>query len=314
MMELWFRFVVGIGMLLLATRYLVEGGVRMGRRFKLSPLIMGVTVVSIGTSLPELTVSLIAALKGDLGLAIGNIVGSNIVNVFMVLGTGVVIGKIRVGTKKTQRSGVIALIATLLFIVSSYVGGEVIKWGWVLLTGAVVVTLLELVLGVKGRKKEDRVIMKAGRMEKLGAAEMVGFCLAFIGVVGGGLITVNTVETVAVVNGWSTTILGLSLTAIATSLPELLATIIAEEEHEEKVALGNVIGSNIYNLLLIGGLIGVIEGVGRMKSMDLLWLLLSAVGLVLILRRYMGKVIPRWVGLALLSLFGVYLVTLGFGV
>jgi len=125
------------------------------------------------------------------------------------------------------------------------------------------------------------------------------------------MMTVGAVEGISLVSGYSTTILGLTLTATVTSLPELLTTIFAQEEHQAKVTIGNIVGSNVYNLLLIGGILMLFSSPMALGTWETVWLGLTTGIFALILHRFSGKSVPRWVGVALFGLLGVYLAMLG---
>lgn len=309
MFEPWIRFLLGLAILLVSTQQLVKLAEKMSRYFRVSPLIVGITVVALGTSLPELVVSVISIIKGDVGLAIGNIIGSNIINVLMVLPVGIFVGKLRIGTTKTQRNAWILLMATLLFYFSQTLNIPKVGVGLSLITLALMISWLEYRLGVLGRDHEDLKQPKALKNEswKAGSLAMIPFLL--LGMVAGGYLVVNAVETISLLSGISTTVLGLTLTAVATSLPELLTTIFSQEDHQEKLTVGNIIGSNLYNLLLIGGVITLFPGTSTISTKEWLWLALTTAVFVWVLRRYRGRRPSRWIGVVLLSLFLAFILS-----
>ncbi|MEK7165796.1 MAG: hypothetical protein AAB874_03245, partial [Patescibacteria group bacterium] len=149
------QFVVGIIILLFSTQKLVELAKNLSRALRISPLIVGITIVAIGTSLPELAVSLVAIIKNDAGLAMGNIIGSNIVNILMVFPVGLFIGKLRIGTTKTQRNALFLLVATAAFYISQFFGSFKPLSGLLLIGMAVIISIVEYTLGVFGRTHED---------------------------------------------------------------------------------------------------------------------------------------------------------------
>lgn len=311
MLELIVGFGLGVGILLVSTQAFVKLAVRIAKGWRLSPLIIGTTLVAMGTSLPELVVSASAILGGDAGLAWGNIVGSNVINVLLVLPVGIMVGKLRVGEVKTQRNVLVVLAATVVFVAvqAGWLSREVS--GLVLLGMAVWVSVEEYRWGLDGRKHEDAVKLNRQDKIRLKAGDVGKLVVAAGGLVAGGIITVNTIKQVAGATGWSTSILGLTLTALATSLPELLATIFSQEEHQDKVTLGDIVGSNIYNLLLIGGVITLLSGTKALTGMEIAWLGASTVIFGGVLHVYSGKVVPRRVAGILLGVLGVYLLSLG---
>lgn len=307
MLELFIQFTIGVGILLFSTRVFVKSAEKISLAFRVSPLVIGATVVAIGTSLPELAVSVIASLKGDVGLALGNIIGSNITNIFLVLPVGILVGKLRIGTTKTQRNVLMLAIVTLVFILMYLWSVPSFIVGKLCLIGAIVVTIFESIWGITGRTKEDVKRYKKIRNVSFRLHDMLIILATFGGIIVGGKIVVASVQELSLLTGLSTTILGLSLSAVATSLPELMTTIFSEEDHEEKLTIGNIMGSNMYNLLLIGGIALTITSWGPIRPRDLLMLIGSTSVFMLVIFLYKGKVIPKYVGLVLLFFFAYYI-------
>jgi len=300
-------FILGALLLSLSTQLFIKLAERISVSLKLSPLIIGLTVVSIGTSLPELTVSTIAALRGDVGLAMGNLIGSNIVNVFLVLGFGILIGKLRVGTTKTQRNIYITSGITGLFLLMYVFGVSGIVAGGILLVIALIVTFDEYVWGVSGRSHEDAKMYAKRKRSRFSLVDVGKLSGALAGVVAGGILTVTSVEQLSVLLGFSTTILGLSITAIVTSLPELLTTIFSQKDHQEKITIGNLIGSNIYNLALIGGIVLLFSSWKIITTYEIIMLTMATLAFTAVIVVHKGKVIPKYLGFLLLGLFIAYI-------
>ncbi|MFH0864439.1 MAG: hypothetical protein V1858_05140 [Candidatus Gottesmanbacteria bacterium] len=303
-------FCVGVIVLLLSTHALVKLTERLSSDLRISPLIIGTTVVALGTSLPELTVSLIASTRHDLGLALGNIIGSNIVNIFMVLPVGILIGKLRIGSTKTQRNALLLLGATVLFVALRILHLPDLFSGLLLIALALFFTIGEYQLGVFGRTHEDAKAFKKHTNGRLTFGGIASIIFAVAGIILGGILVVSSVENISIITDYSTTILGLSLTAIVTSLPELLTTIFAQKEHQEKITVGNIIGSNMYNLLFIGGVITLFSPPMMVPFRNFMWLIAATLCFVFILRRFSGKPVPKGVGLLLLLSLIVYLLSL----
>ena len=293
-------------MLLLSTHAFVKLVIKISQRLKLSPLIIGMTVVAVGTSLPELVVSGTSLIKGDVGLAWGNIIGSNIVNVLLVLPVGIMLGKLRIGTTKTQRNVWVLLGAAAIFAAIQAWGWS----GWILLVLAVAVIIEEYMGGLEGGEHEDAKRFNHLAPKKLGAGDGIGILVTLVVIAVGGVMTVGAVEGISLASGYSTTILGLTLTAVVTSLPELLTTVFAQKEHQAKVTVGNIVGSNIYNLLLIGGILLLFSSPLALGTREVVWLGLTTAIFALILHKFSGKPVPRWVGAGLLGLLVVYLLVL----
>jgi cation:H+ antiporter len=298
-------FILGIVILLVAANEFVTQSSLYSAKLRLSPLIIGTTVVAVGTSFPELVVSSISALKGDAGLALGNIVGSNIINILLVLGIAVLLGKIRVGTTKTQRNTWVMVATTFIFTLFHWMWQPMIS-GLILLSIFIVFIVMEIDWGIKGRVKEDLVKIKS-MFKKPKRANVWLFLFSLLGVVGGGYITVNNAELISAMLGLSTTVFGLTATAITTSLPELIVTIVSERRGEEKIALGNILGSNICNLDLIGGLLFMFPKQINLSSYVWSYFIGSSLITLLIVSQFKGKEIPKWVGVGLLTLLFGYL-------
>ena len=313
MLGILIKFLTGSLILLVSTQFLVNYAKKISLALKISPLIIGLTIVAIGTSLPELSFSLTALIKQDVGLAMGNIVGSNVVNILFVFAVGILIGKLRVGTSKTQRNSMFLLVATVLFVVLQLTQVPAKISGLILISSAVLITLVEYFMGVLGRKNEDKKMF--ANKQKIEINSSVIFVPIFLiaGVIVGSLIAVSAIEEFSILTKISTTIIGLSLTAIVTSLPELLTTIFSQEEHQAKLTMGNILGSNIYNFLLIGGFINLLSGKNGIAMKD--WIIMLAVTgfFLFILNRYSGKNIPKKYGVILLIIFVFYLLNLGWG-
>lgn len=314
MTSLFLSLAFGLVVLLISTEFIVKNAVRLSQALRISPLVIGITVVAIGTSLPELVVSGLSAIVGDTGLAIGNLVGSNVANVLLVLGVAILSGRLRVGTTKTQRSIVVLLGVTMLFVLLHLVDIPFVVSGLILLGLSISVTFLEVAWGAQGRNQEDRHRF-IGRKNNVNVTPgmIAGLSLALIGIVYGGISTVSSIEQLAVASGYSTTVLGLTLVAVATSLPELLVSLVSERNRQEKLALGNIVGSNIYNLLFIGGLVTAsTPPTTSLEIPAMVWLelLVATLMLVFIVRRYRGRVIPKKIGLVLLTLFILYVASI----
>lgn len=303
------KFVIGIVLLLFSTQKLVKLAEKISQVMRISPLVVGATLVAFGTSLPELIVSAISAFRGDIGLAMGNIIGSNIVNILMVFPVGIFSGKLRIGSHKTQQNILIMLGATIIFFISQFVSIPKPTSGLFLICLAALFSIVEYRLGVLGRDHEDSKKLKVTRSQRLGLHIIFFGPLLLLGIIAGGFLVVDSVEMISKLSGISTTILGLTLTAIATSLPELLTTLFSQEDNQEKLTIGNIIGSNIYNLLFIGGIILLFPFQFIVPLKDWIWLIGTSFGFAIILDQYSGKRPSRWIGFWLILLLLTYLAT-----
>lgn len=304
-----FKFCIGLIVLLFSTQKLVVLAEKVSRMIRISPLIVGITIVAIGTSIPELTVSLISILKHDPGLAMGNIVGSNIINILMVLPVGILIGKLRIGTTKTQKNALILLGVTIIFFLAQF--GNTVKTvtGSILIGFSILISYIEYQFGILGRTHEDKKNFTKITKAKIGSNPFIWGLFLILGIIIGGILVVDSVEVISTITGISTTVLGLTLTAVATSLPELLTTIYSQKDHQEKITVGNIIGSNIYNLLLVGGILMLFPSNNMIQTKEWIWLGVTTLGFVALLRYYKGEKPSKIIGLILLIIFFLYILT-----
>lgn len=306
------KFLFGVVILLLSTQIFVKLAVKLSEVFRLSPLIIGLTIMSLGTSLPELAISAISSAGGDTGLATGNIIGSNIINVYLIFGIGILVDQLRIGTTKTQKNIVILLIVTFSFVLLEIVFPFPKLLGVLLVLFYLVFTYMEYRWGIMGRVKEDLAFITSLKKRKVTPDLIVGILISIAGVGVGGLLVVNSMEELAVLSGYSTTLFGLTLTAIATSLPELLTTIQTQKEDEDKMTIGNILGSSLFNLLFIGGVSNILGGSMKLPIVEVMFLLISAILFFGVVSFYKGKDVPKWVGLVLLVMFVIYIYVVSF--
>ena len=300
----------GLVLLVFAGDALVKGAVNLSLRLGIPAAIVGLTVVAFGTSAPELLVSVQAVLDGLPTLALGNVIGSNIANVLLVLGVPALIAAVPVTRDETQRDFVAMILATLLFIGLAFLGPLTWWHGLILLAG-----LTWMLLDGYRRAQAHR----EGREEDLEGAEpgmplwkIIAFLVAgIIGLPLGAHFLVDGASNIALRLGVSEAVIGLTLVAVGTSLPELATTVMAAIRREAGVALGNVIGSNMFNLMGILGvaaLVGPLPLTASMLSVDL-WVMLAA-SLVLGLFVWRSMAIGRGWGLGFLGLYIAYVISL----
>lgn len=304
-----FLFTVGVILLLISVEYLIRLSSRLRVILKISPLIIGCTVMTVGTTLPELAVSTTAVLKGDFGLATGNILGSNIVNIFLIFGLGILLGHIDIGISKTQKNGFLMLLATILYfwLNSTIISPQTV--GIVLICLAGLYLLSEVLMGRYGRCHEDKAFTTK-RHDKFTPSLAGKILFSGAGVFLGGLAVVYSVEKISLLSGYSTAFLGFSITAVATSLPELLTILFSRKKDQKKMAIGNILGSNIYNLLFIGGIISLFSDKKIVFGLGGYFLIFSAACGAILIFVYTGRKIPKKIGLVLLFFFFIYILTL----
>lgn len=313
MIAAWALLALGLVILLLAGDALVKGAVNLSLRLGVPALIVSLTIVAFGTSAPELLISISAVLDGVPGIALGNVVGSNTANILLVLGIPALLATMHTSECKTHKSYIFMIGASVLFIALAFRG--VFDW----IAAVVLLAALAFMLFDSFREAgQHRKTCKnpADEEEPEGADpnmqvwKIVTFLvLGIIGLPLGAELLVTNATVIAKQWGVTDTVIGLTVVAIGTSLPELATTVMAALRRQADVALGNVIGSNMFNLLAIIGiaaLVGPIPVDGQFLRFDL-WVMLGA-SLLLIPFVFLKRDITRIWGIILFLLYAAYLV------
>ncbi len=317
---------LGLVLLIAGGDLLVRGAVRIAERLKLSPMLIGLTVVGMGTSMPELAASVQASLAGSPGIAIGNIVGSNIANALLILGVAALIAPIAVNTKALWRDGGFGVFAVLALLAAGMTVGLSRGVGLVflaLMVGYIYYAYRQERVGAPHTAAYDRAMameeVDPGLVpQETPVGKLLGAVLLFLGglvlIVGGGALLVNAAIAIAESLGISDTIIGLTIVAVGTSFPELVTSAVAAFRKQGDIALGNVLGSNIYNMLFIGGVTGALAPTvvpASILAFDI-WVLV-AVSLTVMVFALSGRRLSRIEGFLLVAAYGVYLAfTAGF--
>lgn len=293
---------------------LVRGAVGIANHLKVSPMFIGLVLVGFGTSVPELSASLQAQFNDAPDVAVGNVVGSNIANILLILGVGAVIRPILAVREALLRDGLALGLATLAALTLLFYSPLPAWWGGVLIAGLLIYIGISYVLD---RRRGDQ----AGALHEAEAASTgapaswivaAGFFVAgLIGVILGARFLVTGAVSLAELGGVPQSIIGLTIVAVGTSLPELAATVAAAIRRQGDVAFGNVIGSNIFNAAGILGaatLVAPLDVSSRMLREDI-WVMLAATAMLIVFA-FTGQRIDRREGALLLALYGVYLIWL----
>ena len=304
----WLQALLGLIVLLVAGDLLVRGAVNFSLKIKIPAFIVSLTVVALGTSAPELLVAIRAILDNSPGIALGNVVGSNIANVFLVLGIPALIAGINTRECNTRKNYVFMMIATVIFISVAFIGNFSLPQGILFL---ILLFLFLLITARDTLKIQDKI----SNLEVENADPNLVFwkiilflSLGFIGLPIGADILVKNASLIAKSYGLSDEVIGLTLVALGTSLPELATTLMAALRKQADVALGNVIGSNIFNLFAIVGIttmFGDIPIATSFFNFDF-WILFGA-GIVLFPFVYMRVNINRVWGAFLTLTYAAYL-------
>ena len=282
MMYVW--LILGFVLLIKGADLFVDGSSSVARMFKVPAVIIGLTVVAMGTSAPEIAVSVAAAVQGQNEIALSNVIGSNIFNLLVVVGVCAAIKPVAPAKEIIRRDLPISLLSTVLLLIACLnlalgrLEGIVFLLGFLIYIGYLVYA---------ARKKPAAGTKE--NIKKMSPLKSTLFILIGIaGIVLGGQLVVNSASDIAASFGLSQTLIGLTIVAVGTSLPELVTSIVASRKGENGLALGNAIGSNIFNILLVMGLSIVISPIGvKMQSVwDLVVLIaINAVVLVYLLLR-----------------------------
>jgi cation:H+ antiporter len=295
-------FFVGLAGLVAGGELLVRGASTIARAFHLSPLLIGLTIVGFGTSAPELIVSVQAALAGQPAIAIGNVLGSNIGNILLILGISALIAPLIIPGRKLWRDLGFMLLATGTIWVMLLDGNVTRLDGIILLAGLIVFLVTAFRTGSGHPPEEGHEV--TGPAWKPWAITGAGLVLLVIG----ARFLVDSASTIARDYGISEAVIGLTVVAVGTSLPELATSVIAAFRKHTEIAVGNIVGSNIFNIFGILGvtaLIAPIPAEARFAAIDMPWVTASAIGLTIVAFVLGG--LPRIAGLGLLAAYGGYL-------
>ena len=239
---------LGFWMLIKGADWFVEGTSGIARRFGIPQLIIGLTIVAMGTSAPEAAVSITAALKGNVGITIGNVVGSNILNILIILGLASVIVPLAVA-RSTVRVEIPFMIAITALLLGLGVDGTVSLADGIVLTAAFAVYLGYLFVMAKKNPEQEPEESKLSPLWK----SLLGAAVGLVLIVWGSDVTVDAATKIAQFIGLSDRFIGLTIVALGTSLPELFTSVTAARRGNADIAIGNIVGSNIFNILFVIG-------------------------------------------------------------
>lgn len=310
---------LGLVLLIVGGDLLVRGAVRIAERLRLSPMLIGLTVVGMGTSMPELAASVNASLAGSPGIAIGNIVGSNTANALLILGIAALISPIAVKSRALWRDGGVGTLSALALLGAGATVGLSREAGIVFLiamVGYVYYAFRQERLGAPHGAAYDRAVAMESvdptlvpkeRQEGKISTAILLFLAGLALIVGGSTLLVDAAIAIAKVLGVSEEVIGLTIVAVGTSFPELVASAVAAYRKQGDMALGNVLGSNIYNILFIGGITGAVAPTSVPASIMAfdLWFLV-VISMIVMLFALTGGWLSRREGFALVASYVVY--------
>ena len=306
--------VVGLVILCIGGYAIVSGGVSLARKLQISSMIIGLTVVAYGTSTPELAAAILAAFNSHTELILGNIVGSNISNIGLVIGVSAIFTPLLM-SKVTVKKWVPIMIGVSLLVIGMSVDGEISQIDGLILIAALIGFTIYTIKTVKKQRVtenenienehvEGELFLTKYRIDTFPKA----FVLLGIGIVllfSGGHFTVNGAVAIAESLGLSQLVVGVVIVGIGTSLPELITSVIAIAKKQTDIGIGNIVGSNIYNILLILGVASTIVGIPVSADAFSNYYIMIAFSLVLFIG--FRKYIPRPIGIGLAIAFVIYL-------
>lgn len=293
--------IIGIYIVLKGADLLTEGAVSLAQRMDMPKMLIGLTVVAVGTSMPEFFVSVTSALQGTTDLAVANVVGSNIFNVLLIAGVSAAVSPMVISRSTVRRDIPVAILASFLLLGFGIYGG-IPRWAGVLfLAFLVVYTLFAIRTATPDENSET--VMKSYTLT--GAIGRVVIGLA--GLVVGSDCFVSSATDVAAMLGVSEAVIGLTIVAGGTSLPELATSVVAARKGQSAIAMGNVIGSCVYNILLIIGVTGVIAPmtINGLTIVDFSMMMVSIA--LLWLFSFTRYKVERWEGWLMIAIFACYL-------
>ncbi len=310
-MEAGLQIVVGLALLAIGGEGVVRGAVGVARRLGLSELLIGLTLVGFGTSTPELMTSIDAALAGSPGIALGNVIGSNIGNILLILAAVVLIRPLSVNPAAVRRDGLIVIAASFALAAMALVFGELNRW-----IGAAFVAVLALYIVAawrlerRGGPVADMHKAESHTHDPAPNALWLSLLFAFAGlgllIWGADLLVEGAIST-ARVAGISESVIGLTIVAIGTSLPELVATLAAALKGRSDVAFGNIVGSNLYNILGILGVTALIQPLAIPIDIGVVdWAVLIGSACLLLVFAASGRRLTRLEGAILLAFYCSY--------
>lgn len=305
--------VVGLAMLYAGSELLIRGSVSIAKRMHISQLVIGLTIVAFGTSTPELVVSINAAIEGQSDVSLGNIVGSNIANIGLILGLSAVILPLIIRVNTIRRE-IPIMIAVSIIMIPMSLDGVISQIEGGLLVIALIAFIYFSYTQSKKEKEEIQIPIEGDSSDKkspFALTKNLGFVIAGIALLYfGSSLTVDNAVSIANSVGISERIIGLTIIAIGTSLPELITSVGAARKGHSDLSIGNVIGSNIFNILGILGISSLIAGININPAIWTDYAVMIGFSLVLIPVIKSGFIITRKEGYALVAAYSLYMVFL----
>ncbi|PIC73941.1 calcium/sodium antiporter [Sporosarcina sp. P17b] len=304
---------IGFALLIKGADYFVDGSSNIARLLKIPPILIGLTIVALGTSSPEATVSIIAALGGNADVAVGNVVGSNIFNITIVIGVAAFLFPLKVQSETIKKEIPFTLLASIVMLVLM---SDIALQGFssnVLTRSDGIIFLIFLsifmyyVIELGLRSRQNATLTQVTENVKSGKNILITL-VGLAAIIFGGDLVVDNATKIAYSLGMSETLVGLTIIAIGTSLPELVTSISAALKKESEIALGNIVGSNIFNILFVLGASSAITPIAVNDKVFIDVIIMIALTLVLLVFARTGFKIGKREGLMLAAAYVIYLV------
>ena len=292
---------LGFFLLVKGADWFVDGASGLARKLGIPQLVIGLTIVAMGTSLPEAAVSISAALRGNAEITIGNIVGSNILTILIILGVTALIATLKVADSTVRYEIPFMIVVTFVLLWLGYTGGQVTRLEGIILWVLFLLYLRYLYMMAKKGKEEER------EAEQFSTAKIIGLILAgVVMIVAGSNFAVEGASNLAKALGISQRFIGLTIVALGTSLPELVTSVSAARKHNADIAIGNIVGSNIFNILFIVGTTALITPVTFASGFVVDTLIAAAVGILLFVCVARTKELRKKAGIVMLLAYILY--------
>ena len=307
---MYLLLIMGFFLLVKGADVFVDGSSSVAKNLHVPAIIIGLTVVAFGTSCPEAAVSITASIQKRNGISLGNVIGSNIFNLMVVAGLSAVLQPMKMDTALLKRDFPISILAAVVLLVLSadqllFGKSENVLGradGWILLMIFAVFLLLMVWAAWHSRQEaaEEYGAMSMGK-------SLIYIAVGLFGIVAGGKIVVDSATDIALAWGMSETLVGLTIVSIGTSLPELVTSMVAAAKKESDIALGNVVGSNIFDILLILGAASVIAPLSVSMESICDTLILIAMSAAVFITALLFRKLEKKAGIAMVAAYGVYL-------
>lgn len=298
--------VIGIVLVLWGADRLTDGAVAVAEKMKMPQIVIGLTIVAMGTSMPEFCVSLISALKGTSDLAVGNIVGSNIFNTLLIVGVSALVAPMSIMKTTVRKDIPFALVASALLLIMC-LDGDISRIDAAILF---VMFLIFMYITLRGAKEQGTDVEEKEKKPMATWLSVVWILVGLACLIGGSNLFVDGATAVATKLGVSEAVIGLTIVAGGTSLPELATSVVSARKGNSGIAIGNVLGSNVFNILAILGLTGMISPM-TLKGITMTDLSMMVISIILIwLFSFTKYKIERWEGAILTAVFVGYIYSL----